>query len=113
MNISANDPWLKILHQLEPELTTLNFMVENGPRIFPEIVKRGKSWCVQLQEEKLPDNYNHFVWENPGKLDERVIWVTEQLANWPQVNRMAHNMWYFKRKRDAEKFQTLYNIKWA
>ena len=111
--MSTTNPWLHMLHQLEPEYTTLQFMVEKGPRIITELFQRNKSWCIRLQEEKLPNNYNHIVWENPGKLDERVNWALEQLDTWSDVRRMAHDMWYFKRKHDAEKFQTLYNLKWA
>lgn len=87
-------------------------MLEKGPQIFADLSQRGKSWCVTLQEQPLP-NTTTPLWSNPGKLDERVNWALIQLQKWPDVKRMAHDMWYFKRKRDAEKFQTLYNLIWG
>lgn len=107
-----NDPWTHILKSLEPSYTELKILLETGPKIFADISQRGRYWCVTLQEQPLP-NATTPIWSNPGKLDERVDWTLSQLDSWLDVKRMAHDMWYFKRKRDAEKFQTLYNLKWA
>jgi hypothetical protein len=87
-------------------------MLENGPKILADISRRGKWWCVTLQEQPLPFNDTP-VWSDPGTLDERVNWSIDQLKNWKDVRRMSHDMWFFKRKRDAEKFQMLYGLKWA
>lgn len=108
----SKDPWVQILSALEPEYQELKFALENGPKIFADISQKGRYWCVTLQEQPLPNSTTP-IWSNPGKLDERVDWALSQLSSWPEVKRMSHDMWYFKRKRDAEKFQTLYNLKWA
>ena len=106
------DRWAKVLEQQMPEYILLKIRVEKGPKILAEISQRGKWWCITLQEQPLPNGETP-LWTMPGNLDERVNWTIPQLENWPDVKRMAHDMWFFKRKRDAEKFQTLYNLKWA
>ncbi len=107
-----NDPWIHILQSIEPKYFELKNLLEKGPNIFADIYQRGKYWCVTLQEQPSP-NTTTPIWSNPGKLDERVDWAISQLDTWPGVKRMAHDTWHFKRKHDAEKFQTLYNLKWA
>ncbi len=108
-----NDPWLHVLQQIEPQYFALKDLVENGPRVFAELSRRGNWWVVTLQEELTPKPDLDPKYLNLGKLDERVDWSLKQLDTWPDVRRMAHDMWYFKRRRDAEKFQTIYNLKWA
>ena len=106
------DPWQHVLESLEPEYVTLKSMLEKGNKIYADLSLRGRDWCIHLQEEP-PEVVYGPVFSDFGKLDERVNWCCEQLSTWPNVRRMAHDMWYFKRKRDAEKFQTLYNLVWA
>lgn len=106
------DPWESILVSIEPEYIKLKTMLEKGNIIYADLSQRGKEWCIHLQEEP-PEVVYGPVFSDFDKLDSRVNWCYEQLKNWPHVRRMAHDMWYFKRKRDALKFQVLYNLKWA
>ena len=106
------DPYIHTLVQLCPTYFTLKDIMDKGPKIFADLSRRGKQWSITRQEEVYSDDVTP-IWTNPGALDERVNWTMNQLENWPDVRRMSHDMWYFKRKRDAEKFQTLYNLKWA
>ncbi len=102
-----------MLQQLCPTYLELWDKMQNT-KIHADLSQRGRYWCISLQED-LPQEipYGH-KWEHDiGNLDERVDWSCKQLESWPEVRRMAHDMWFFKRKRDAEKFQTLYNLKWA
>ena len=48
-----------------------------------------------------------------GDWTECIEWTVEQLASYPRVVRMAYDMWYFERKIDAEKFQTLWILKFS
>ena len=106
------DPWVHSLVQLEPRYFELKDMVEKGTIIYPDLSKRGRHWCLQIKEEP-PEVVYGPVFSDVLRFDKRVNWCGEQLSTWPDVSRMAYDMWYFKRKRDAEKFQTLYNLKWA
>jgi hypothetical protein len=108
----VTDPWVHMLQQIQPAYIELKDILENGPKIFVDLSRRGKWWCIQLQED-LPEPEWYPTVPNIGKLDERVNWVLGQLSTWADVKRMAHDMWYFKHKHDAEKFQTLYNLRWA
>lgn len=103
--------WARILEQQMPEYIELKIVLERGPKIIADLCQKGKQWCITLQEQPSPVSQTP-IWTNPGKLDERVDWAIAQLKAWPDVKRMAHDMWYFKRKSDAEKFKTLYNLRW-
>ena len=98
------DPWIHVLQQLEPLYFKWKDILEQGSKVHANLIRKGRQWCIVLNEEPIT---------NFGRLDERVEWTDNQLKDWSNVKRMSHDMWYFKHKHDAEKFQTLYNLKWA
>jgi hypothetical protein len=108
-----SDPWLHIIQQIQPLYFKWKDELENGPVIHTELSRRGREWCITLKEQSEYSDVDTLLWSNPGRLDERVEWALNQLSTWPNVRRMAHDMWFFKKRRDAEKFQTLYNLTWA
>jgi len=101
------DFWHRVLVSLEPDYDKYKQMLEEGPKIFADLSQRGRRWYITLQEELLLENYSS------DQFDVCVEWTAEQLATWPDVKRSSYDMWSFKRKGDAEKFQTLYSMKWA
>lgn len=105
------DPWQHVLKALEPEIERLTEIMEIGSRVVPVIEKTKNRWKITLTEKWILEN--DFRLLSNDHLKEAVDWSTEQLQGWPDVNRMAYDMWFFKRKRDAEKFQILFNLKWA
>lgn len=100
MNVLEN-----LLVQIRPDYYELKSIMENGPNIVATLSHRGHFWCISLEEETSHDGST--------KLDERVEWAEQQLKDWPATTRMSWHMWYFRHRRDAEKFQILYNLKWA
>lgn len=109
---TTKDPWVHVLQQLEPMYFKWKDIVDNGPKIHADLSQQGRWWCITLQEESLPKTDLSVKWTNIGKLDERVAWAKDQLKEWPDVKRMAHDMWYFKYRKDAEKFITLFHLSW-
>lgn len=107
-----NTAWTGVLRSLCPEYDILKDMLDRGPQIYADLSQRGKKWCITLQEQVTGYDGTP-LWNNPGALDERVDWAVTQLSDWPKVRRMSYDMWYFNRRHDAEKFQTLYNLKWS
>jgi len=61
-------------------------------------------WVIQIKPNDEANNYLG--------ADTQVIWATEELEKWEGVKRRSWNMWSFPTKHDAEKFQTLYCLKW-
>lgn len=112
MNTASDHRWMKILTDIAPEYVKWKDILEKGPDIVLDISRKGKFWRVTFQERNHSAEWTP-VWIDPGAIDERVNWAMQQLENWSNVKRMAHDMWYFQKKRDAEKFQTLYNLKWG
>ena len=109
---TIHDPWVHILQQIEPKYLELADLMETGPKILATLTKRRLRWQVRIHEDwgsaDQPDR-------NPGygKLDKRCDWATEQLVNWKFVKRISYQDWIFFNKTQAEKFLTLYNLKWA
>lgn len=108
MNI---DPWKSILKALEPEFDRLVATMHNGSKVVPDLTQIKNKWTITLQEEWVVDS--DFKPITTDNLSEAVNWTIEQLRDWPLVRRTAYDIWEFKRKRDAEKFQVLFNLKWA
>ncbi len=106
-----SDPWEAILSSLEPDYKILKDIMESGPKFFPDLSQRGRKWIIILQEEfNLINDHNYLVEDHLGEV---VNWSTNQLVNWKNVRRIAYDQWEFKTKKDAEKFQVMFNLKWA
>lgn len=103
--MNTSQTWVNAIRAFEPAYDELKYMLDQGPNIVAKLSHRGKFWCVSLEEDTSHDGST--------KLDERVRWAKEQLEDWPATSRMAWHMWYFGYRRDAEKFITLYNLRWA
>jgi len=111
MNSSA---WQQTLRMLNPDIDTLQQFMESGPQVKPKLRSAGRIWVLEINVDWgiFEDYGKTSSWGKPN-LDQRVIWSYKQLETWDNVSRQAWNMWHFKRKKDAEKFITLYNLTWA
>lgn len=119
--MTSKDPWLSIIKSLEPNIEELRVAMMNGFSVSPNLTKIGRRWKITLQELYTSGNNKYpidqlFEYKNlddMGKLDQCVNWSTKQLENWDGVRRTAFNIWEFNRKKDAEKFQVIFNLTWA
>ena len=104
----TTDPWQHMLYQIEPAYDQYKEIVERGPKYIIDLTqdKKGKSQLCILEE-------NNLLTSGLGGLDEKCKWAEEQLASWPNCRRIAWNIWEFKHRQDAEKFRTLFTLKWA
>ena len=106
------DPWIGVLKALEPEYDKWAEMVEKGPHTSPELWRNAQGkWAITLQEV-----WGDEVWTNEGPfggsvLDETVNWAAEELTKW-DCFRTAYDTWVFKNKREAEKFRTVFLLRW-
>jgi hypothetical protein len=82
---------------------------EDGrPVIKPTLHRRNSNWYRLQFVEESDDEGN---WYNQ-RLNDFTEWAAEQLKDWPDVKRMAFDMWDFKHRKDAEKFITLFHLSW-
>lgn len=106
-----SDTWAELLRQAEPNYDTLKDIMYNGPKIVARMRTFNNKWRVRVEEDwgvaEQPDRNGN------SKLDIRCEWACEQLASWQSVNRMSYQEWMFPDRARAEKFLTLYNLKWA
>jgi|GEM_PF-6851684 len=109
------NPWQHTLRMLQPDIDVLQEFMNRGPQIKPKLRSAGRIWVLEINVDWGMFEVFHGrndSWGTPN-LDQRVIWSSKQLETWDNVSRQAWNMWHFKRKKDAEKFITLYNLKWV
>jgi hypothetical protein len=100
------DPWIHMLKQLEPEYDKYKDITEYGQSKFMVSVTRDIKGKFQIL---IYDDWNL----DSKEFDVSIFWSTEQLASWPNCRRIAFDRWQFKRRGDAEKFKTLFILKWA
>jgi hypothetical protein len=107
-----NDPWTGIIAQIVPEYKKLVEMSNTGPYIKPEIQTTSAGYCTMTLQE---------VWDgargsddhsfSSSYLDDTIAWAVSELEKW-QCKRTAYDTWQFKKQYDAEKFKTLFLLKW-
>lgn len=68
--------------------------------------RRGRKWCIIIEESFTLDLHNE-IWTNA------INWTVSQLEHRKDVSRTSYHMWYFNTKQEAEKFQTLFWLKWG
>ena len=106
-----NETWDHTIRMLEPNIDAVREFMDRGPQIKPMLALVKRTWVLQIKIDwGMFDDYGN-PWGTPS-LDERVIWAAAQLETWDNVSRQAWDMWHFKHRQDAEKFITLYNLKW-
>lgn len=102
------DPWKHVVSALTPNLDDMLRIMEEGPKVSAQLKKTNSKWQVELRECWPED----IIWKGTFDLNDYVEWSTNQLSSW-DCQRTAWHMWEFSSKRDAEKFITLFNLKWA
>ena len=109
-----NNAWDHTLRMLQPDIDALKEFMDRGPQIKPMLRLARRTWVMQIKIDWGVFEFDDYgnPWGTPS-LDERVIWAAAQLETWENVSRQARDMWHFKRRQDAEKFITLYNLKWV
>ena len=76
------------------------------------LLPRGKKWAVIIYEY-IDDDHLWFPDDNEiARLQNMIDWSVITLETWPDVSRGSYDMWMFLKRRDAEKFMVLFNLKW-
>ena len=110
--MSTVDPWTQILQTMHPSYSEWKEALEKGPSIKPSVSLRGRYWQLEL-EEVWPSDQNYLSSIPDTDIFNTIIdWTTEELESWAGCRRTAWNIWEFKKQRDAEKFVTLFTLKW-
>lgn len=95
--------WHNVLKSMFPTIDEDMKILESGPKYRAVISRRSNKWCVEIIEDWFGDT---------DQLNDVIDWTVNQLAGWENCTRMSFDMWYFKYKKDAEKFTTLFHLKW-
>jgi hypothetical protein len=104
------DPWKDMLTLLEPEYDQLKSILERGPTIIISLEKERSHWRISIRDDMTFDEFSYSDFDS--KINQAINWTEDQLKSWPDVRRMAYDIWWFERRRDAEKFKTMFTLKW-
>lgn len=104
----------QVLQQLQPSYFKWKEMLETGPKIRARIHRVNLRWRVRI-EENWDDEEDQSLYHSAdySNLDKRCEWTAGQLSTWKSATRLSHQEWKFTRKKEADKFITLYNLIWA
>lgn len=105
--------WINILHQLEPDYSSYQKILDDGPKIIANISRVNLQWRVKIEEDWNNSNGEFYYTADYTNLDQRCMWAEEQLKNWRFVIRSSPREWKFFNKRQAEKFITLFTLVWT
>jgi len=105
--------WTHIVKALSSDYDSLKNILEQGPILRCILGKKGKETILTIVETYKESSVEVIQEYNTLNFDKCIDWANEQLEPWNNVRRMSYNQWYFKRKKDAEKFITLFTVKWA
>lgn len=104
---------MHIVKALSKDYDASKAMLEEGSRPRCIIGSKGKQTIVTVVEAWEEANIISNLYPPSNKLNQCIEWSTKQLETWRNVKRMSYDQWYFKNKDDAEKFITLFTVKWA
>mgnify|MGYP000113811366 CR=1 FL=1 len=102
-------PWQQMLVGIMPDYLKYKKLTEEGPELLLTCYKKGNYWYIRIEEE-LYGADRDMIFPLIDQLPVIIDWATEQLVDWPNVRRTSYDTWQFRRKRDTEKFQVLYNL---
>lgn len=108
-----NTAWLSVLEQIEPNYHHYAKMLDEGPKIKATLEHKNFKWRVKIEEDWGRSDGSTYYSADYNNRDICVDWTAEQLSKQKFVTRLSFDQWVFFRKRDAEKFITLFNLKWA
>jgi hypothetical protein len=110
------DPWIAVITALEPEYQKFKQMSESVPTVSCTVFKKNFRNWIRIHEdwdETPAEEHHQYNTVDHSAVEEKINWTIEQLASWAFVSRQSYDQWAFIRKRDAEKFKTLFTLKWA
>lgn len=109
------DPWTSMLTSLEPSYDKWKDIMDNDIKIAAYLDKRKSRWWITIHEDwdkTLADLQYRYYIASDSKLITCTEWTEKQLKDWKLVSRQSDCQWAFIRKADAEKFITLFNLRW-
>jgi len=88
----------------------LGWRIRLAARLLSEIIKKNNRYIFKVVDwsEEIDDT----DWFDFDRFADCITWTDEQLKTYRSI-RMSYDEWYFERRRDAEKFQVLWALKWA
>jgi hypothetical protein len=109
--MTSIDPWPTIVQSLENSshyYKSFSKVLEKRLNVGIDIDELANAWRLSIVEkhEESP------LWNDYDKFYNAISWSTEQLITWPNVSKMSFKSWIFDSQKDAEKFKTLFVLKW-
>lgn len=108
-----NDTWEKFLQAWEPDINALRDMLRIGiePKIKFQVYELAEnSFCLSIIES-WPENC-YILQYSESYYEKAIKFIESELLNWPDVTKINQDTWCFTSRNQAEKFITVFNLKW-
>jgi hypothetical protein len=79
-------------------------------QLITEVRKHRNRWSFKIVDWADDDDEDWFDFD---RFSDCIDWTAKQIETYPRATRMSYDTWYFERKRDLEKFQTLWGLRWV
>lgn len=79
-------------------------------RLITEVSRRNNRWIFKIVDWADDDDEDWFDFD---RFSDCIDWTGQHLEPHPRVVRMSYDEWYFERRTDLEKFQTLWGLRWV
>lgn len=110
-NKIVNNTWETILKQIDSDYEKLKDLMYLNPKISFQIYEINSETYYLDTIEVWPENC--FVLNyTDSKWDKAISFIENELKNWPDVYKVNQDTWSFSSRNQAEKFITVFNLKW-
>lgn len=106
--MSSQDAWIESIRNLFPDYDQMKADMEY-PSFSAVLEQQRNEWAVSIDRK----NRDIFYLLPDEGIKARVDWAVKTLLSWKFVDRTDYNRWLFLNKNQAEKFITLYNLRWS
>jgi hypothetical protein len=112
MNTKIVDSWPHMIKDLVNDYDLYQDISKNGYPVKVEIKPYKNFWVLTIVEDLSVGAGEYYYTAPTKKLNQARRWATEQLRSWERVSKTYDNRWIFLDLTSAEKFKTLFNLRW-
>lgn len=112
MTTKIADTWQHMLNQMFDDYDLYQHISKNGFPVDVKLAPVKDFWVLSIVEDYSILGGEIYYTASTEKLDNAKKWTYEHLKNWPRVKDTADGRWVFLDRTAAEKFTTLFRLRW-
>jgi regulator of sigma D len=112
MSIQTIDSWHHMIKDLVDDYDLYQDISKNGYPVRLEIKPFKNFWILRVVEDLSIGAGDLYYTAPLKKLNQAREWTANQLKSWKRVSKTTDHRWVFLDLASAEKFKTLFNLRW-